>query len=385
MIIVVFLQNQNEVEKKKAVMRKLFLSMFVGMMALAPMAQDGKFVLTGQVKGQGSMAFYALTDAWGGAISNDMVFVTDDKVDFSFDMEDVGWLMVFNGNRMQYMLPAVPGETVTIEGDIDNYTVDGTPLYRDYNEVLTVTRPLLEASWKYDFKQACQVETAGMSSEEVFDLYQSKRLENYRPVTDAVLSFIGDHPDHESCMMLLNWLNCAEDIERAGDIIAEQVLDGRMNPYYEASLERVRRRGVSNPLLNQPAPDFTLMEIDGKSLALSSLHGKWVLLDFWSSTCGPAVSQFRALKEIYAKYQDYLEIVGVDCEDDEEDWKSAVTVTHKLPWLNVTGDLAGPQSPVNLYDETATPAYFLITPSGKVAMKSGSVEDFREIFKILFE
>ena len=358
--------------------------MLAGLMALGAMAQGGKFVLAGEVKGQGRMAFYALTDAWGGVISNDMVFVTDDKVDFSFDMEDVGWLMVFNGNRMLYMLPAVPGEAVTIEGDIDNYTVDGSPLYRDYNEVLTVTRPLLEASWKYDFKQACQDEIAGKPSEEVFDLYLSKLRENFQPVTDAVLTFIGDHPGHESCMMLLNWLNYAEDIERAGEIIGKQVLDGRMNPYYEVALERVTKRGASNPLLNKPAPDFTLMDINGKPLALNSLRGKWVLLDFWASTCGPATSQLPALQEIYAKYQDFMEIVGVDCEDDEEDWKEAVA-EFGLPWRNVTGDLAGPQSLVNLYGETATPAYFLIAPSGKVAMKSGTVEDFREIFKILFE
>ena len=366
-------------------MRKLFLSILVGVMSLNAVAQSGTFALTGQIKGQGGMAFYALTDAWGGVISNDMVFVTDDKVDFSFDMDEVGWLMVFNGNRMLYMLPAVPGETVTIEGDADNYTVDGSLLYREYNEVLTATRPLLEANWKYDFKQACQDEIAGKSTEEVFDLYQSKLRENSQPVIDAVLSFVRKHADHESSMMALNYLNYVEDIEMAGGIICRQVLDGRMNPYYEAAMERVLKRGASNPLLNKMAPDINLIDVDGKAFSLSSLRGKWVLLEFWSSTCGPAVSQFPAMKKIYDKYKDHMEIVGVDCEDDEDDWKSAVTVTHKLPWLNVAGDLAGPESLVNLYGETATPAFFLIAPSGKLVMKGGSVDEFMAILKILFE
>ena len=366
-------------------MKKLFLTMLSGLLALSSLAQSGTFTLTGKVKGQGNMVIYALTDAHGDVISNDMTFVTDDKVDFSFDLEDVGWLMVFNNVRMLFMLPAIPGETVTIEGDIDNYTVDGSPLYREYNEVLTATRLLLEASWKYDFKQACHDEIAGKSTEEVFDLYQSKLRENAQPVTDVVLSFVRSHADHESSMMALNFLNYAEDIEKAGDIISQQVLHGRMSPYYEAAMERVLKRGASNPLLNKMAPDFNLNDVDGKALSLSSLRGKWVLLAFWSSTCGPAVSQFPAMKEIYAKYKNHLEILGVDCEDDEDDWKSAVKI-HDLPWPNVheDSDIDAP-SPVFLYGETATPAYFLIAPSGKLVMKAGSVEELMVIFKILFE
>lgn len=366
-------------------MTKLILCILVSLLSLTSLAQGGKFTLTGQVKGQGNMVFYALTDAYGDVISNDMTFVTDDKVDFSFDMEVVGWLMVFNNIRMLFMLPAVPGETVTIDGDIDNYTVDGSPLYREYNEVLTATRPLLEANWKYDFKQACQNKIAGKSTEEVFDLYQSKLRENAQPVTDAVLSFVRAYAEHESSMMALNFLNYAEDIEKAGGIISQQVLDGRMNPYYEAAMERVLKRGASNPLLNKMAPDINLIDVDGKAFSMSSLRGKWVLLEFWSSTCGPAISQFPVLKEMYVKYKDHMEIVGVDCEDDEADWKSAVKI-HDLPWLNMHEDCdVDAPSPVYLYGETATPAFFLIAPSGKVAMKSGTVEDFREIFKILFE
>lgn len=367
-------------------MKNLLFTLLVGMMALGAVAQPGTFTLTGKVKGQGSMVIYALTDTHGGVISNDMAFVTDDKVNFSFDMEEVGWLMVFNNVRMLFMLPAVPGETVTIEGDVDNYTVDGSLLYREYNEILTATRPLLQANWKYDFKQACQDELADKSTEEVFNLYQSKLRDNSRPVTEAVLSFVQKHADHESSMTALNFLNYAEDVETAGGIISQQVLEGRMSPYYDAAMERVVKRGASNPLLNKMAPDFNLKDIDGKMLSLSSLRGKWVLLDFWSSTCGASASQFPALKEISAKYKDYMEIVGVDCEDDEDDWKAAVKM-HGLPWLNVHDDfnMYDPQFPLNLYDETATPAYFLIAPSGKLVMKATTVDDLKGIFNILFE
>ena len=171
-------------------MKRILLTLLLGVLALGAISQDGKFTVTGQVKGQGNMVIYALTDAWGEVIDNNTISVTDDKVNFSFDMKEVGWLMAFNFSRTLYMLPAIPGETVTINGNIDNYTYEGSPLYREYCEVMTTVKPMQDSFWKYDFRQACQDEIAGKSSEEVFDLYQSKLRDNYQPITDAALSFI---------------------------------------------------------------------------------------------------------------------------------------------------------------------------------------------------
>ena len=90
------------------------------------------------------------------------------------------------------------------------------------------------------------------------------------------------------------------------------------------------------------------------------------------------------LKELYANYKDHVEILGVDCEDEETDWQAAVS-EYQLPWLNVLGNFDGDDSPVNLYHKTATPAYVLITPSGRVAMALSSAEDARYMCKLLFE
>lgn len=364
----------------------LFSSMLAGLMALGLMAQDGIFKLKGTISDMGPIAFFALTEVDGGVITQETQIVTNGNLKFSYKMDCPGYLMVYGNSGMLFYIPAVPGEEVIVSGTTKDYVFDGSPLYKEYNEVVTTARPLLENYWKYDFKQDCQGEIAGKSSEEAFDLYQSKLYENYQPVTDAVLSFVREHADHESSMMVLGYLNYAEDIEKAAGIISEQVLKGRMNPYYEADMKRVTRRGASNPLLHKAAPDFNLKDIDGKYLSLSSLRGNWVLLHFWSSTCGNATSQFPVLTDCHDKYKDHVVFMGLDCEDDEADWKSAVK-NYGLNWVNVLSDYAfdDPRSPVNLYDETATPAYFLVAPSGKLAMKMGSAEEVRYIFKILFE
>ena len=363
-------------------MKKLMLTVLLASVALGVMAQEGKFTLTGTVKGL-TMAYHALTDAKGETSSDGMLFFNAGKVDLSFDVEEVGWLMLVASGRV-VLLPVVPGEAVTIGGDIDNYTLDGSALYKEYNEFLTTVRPLQAAGSKYDFKQACKDEIAGKTSEQVLELYQRKMRENSQPLTDAVMDFVGRHADHESSMMVLNFLNYAEDMEQARELISETVFNGRMRPLYEGPMERVTRYGASNPLNGKPAPDFKLKSIDGGELALSSLCGKWVLLDFWSSTCDNALDQMPVLKELYANYKDHVEVLGVDCEDEEADWQTAIS-EYQLPWLNVLGSFDGDDSPVNLYHETATPAYVLITPSGRVAMALGSAEECKYMCKLLFE
>ncbi|MBQ3364197.1 MAG: TlpA family protein disulfide reductase [Muribaculaceae bacterium] len=366
-------------------MKRFLLTVMAAVLALGVLAQEGKFSLTGEVKGLGPMGYCILTDVWGDVIDQDLLRAAGGKVDMVFDLETMGYLMVVSNNRT-ITLPAIPGEAVTIAGDIDNYTVDGSALYKEYNEVLTATMLMRQACRKYDFKQACADEIMGLSSEAMFDLFQRKVRENSQPVTDAVLAHVAGHPDHESSMLLMTFLDYAEDIERAGDMMSEQVLDGRMRPYYESNLERVRHYGASNPLLGKPAPELKLADVDGKALALSSLHGKWLVIDLWLPSCSNAVSQFPTLKGAYAQYKDRVELLGVNIENDEAAWKKAL-LKHRLPWLNVMADsdVDDANNPLNLYKENGTPSYFLIAPSGKVAARCGSADEVMYYIKLLFE
>lgn len=82
------------------------------------------------------------------------------------------------------------------------------------------------------------------------------------------------------------------------------------------------------------APDFTLNDLNGKPLALSSLRGKYVVIDFWGSWCVWCIKGMPKMKEYYKKYQGKLEILGLDCGDSEADWKNAVKQLN-LPWKHV--------------------------------------------------
>lgn len=83
--------------------------------------------------------------------------------------------------------------------------------------------------------------------------------------------------------------------------------------------------------------DLTLTDLSGDSRQLSDYIGKskYILLDFWASWCGPCISSFTKLKEIYNKYdRDSFEIIGVSIDTNRDAWLTAVT-KQELPWIQM--------------------------------------------------
>ena len=131
----------------------------------------------------------------------------------------------------------------------------------------------------------------------------------------------------------------------------------------EAAVEEVQQPAVTADA--DMAPDFTLPDLQGNPLQLSSLRGKYVVLDFWGSWCIWCIRGIPHMKEAYAKYKDKMEILGVDCRDSEEKWKAAVE-EHQLPWLQVRCADESLQALAQAYNIEGFPTKAIIDPEGKL-------------------
>jgi thiol-disulfide isomerase/thioredoxin/cell division protein FtsB len=119
--------------------------------------------------------------------------------------------------------------------------------------------------------------------------------------------------------------------------------------------------------IGEEVPDIVLTDINGKSLALSSLRGKIVLIDFWASWCGPCRGENPNVVAAYNHYKDKgFTVFSVSLDTNKEQWLAAIN-KDGLIWPNHVSDLKGWKSdPAKLYNVKGIPATFLINAQGKL-------------------
>jgi len=117
------------------------------------------------------------------------------------------------------------------------------------------------------------------------------------------------------------------------------------------------------------APEIDLPDTKGEKVALSSLRGSLVLVDFWASWCGPCIKEQPLLIKLQNAYPDKLSIYGVSMDTKKPLWTGAIAKA-KLPWTNVS-DLKYWQSPVvGDYMLQSVPLNFLVDKNGIILAKN---------------
>jgi thiol-disulfide isomerase/thioredoxin len=147
--------------------------------------------------------------------------------------------------------------------------------------------------------------------------------------------------------------------------------------------------GMKKSALGSTVENFTLNDQQGKPMNFGTLKGKFVLIDFWGSWCGPCHTAFPGLRNLYTKYHDKgFEILGIATESNPDAWVKDIN-KEKLPWLQMI-DIKGSQNiSQTKFAITQYPTTVLIGPDGKIIGRYGdngkTEEDRDKQFAAIFK
>ena len=259
----------------------------------------------------------------------------------------------------------------------------------EYEELVVTgdsTNILLQKYFRFRNNIISQIQSINTPSEEEKIIARNSILLNYQ---SYIKKFINENKNSPSIIMLLGEIQNPIDFKNELMIIKNIVQEKfekqkylnevvklieqakQQEDYIFQQKNRVNEeKNIREQLginIGAIAPEINLKSPDGKLIALSSLKGKVVLLDFWASWCRPCRAENPNVVRLYNKYKDKgFTVYSVSLDQNKDKWMAAIT-QDQLTWSNHVSELTGWKSSAgNKYGVSSIPKTFLIDAKGKI-------------------
>jgi peroxiredoxin len=344
---------------------KMFWTLLLAVVSNGLLAQSGAYSITGTLNkaknGKVLLTFYI-----DNAADRQTAVMTNGKFRFSGKLAQpcVGVLTLEGDKDHWFQFYAEPA-AMTITGSADSLStlqLRGSSVHADdqvLKQMLKATDAEQQAYYEaYEAADKSGNKVAIDSLDELEDELLSARRK-------VIASFIQQHPGSVRSAMAIteNYSYYAEANEVAPlyEGLAPAVKGSKAGLEVKQMLDVYKKVAVG-----MPAPEISQQDQNGNSIAVSSLRGKYVLVDFWASWCGPCRKENPNLVKAYQQYNKKgFEIYGVSYDNKKENWRAAI-VKDGLTWTQVS-DLKG------WSNATASDYYIKAIPSNLLLDKNGII------------
>lgn len=260
---------------------------------------------------------------------------------------------------------------MNVTDSIKTATISGSAIntdYKKYTELLKASETAINSLRK---------EYYGLSAEQKKDSVAVKAIEDKMDKAEAgqkeaLVTYIKQNPDSYFCFEALQKVAGPYfDISKV-----EPLFNGLPAAQRNAKEGRAFAASIAankSTAIGKAAPDFTHLDTVDKAVKLSDFKGKYVLLDFWASWCGPCRAENPNVLKAYNAYKDKnFTVLGVsvDQEKDKDKWLKAIK-DDGMPWTQlIDSDRSNKKRAGDLYAIKSIPSNFLIDPSGKIIAKN---------------
>jgi len=268
--------------------------------------------------------------------------------------------------------------TITGKDSAAKSTITGSKINDDNIQLLAQLKPIIDRAKRlsYETKHASRAE---LNSAEFQKTLQEK-YKNLQADQKAILkSFILLHPDSYLSLLALSSVAGPapepDEIDPLYNSLSKQLKETETAKRLEKALD-----GLRSTAIGSIAPDFVQNDVNGVPVRLSSFRGKYVLLDFWASWCGPCREENPNVVRAYNKYKDKnftIISVSLDKPEGRDSWLAAIKYDG-LRWTQLSDLQFWNNQAAALYKVTSIPSNFLIDPIGKIVAKNlrgGDLDD----------
>ena len=313
------------------------------------------FSLNGTLQGASPMLklYYTGSD---GKSQLDSVRVRDGKFSFHGDIAEptMAYLSGASGqagmddphNVSFFLEPA----DMTIAVPADDYkrsVITGSASQQEYEELARAKEPILKEMepLSKEYEKAGEVLRAAVKAKKDDTYIDTLRYraaaihDKFDPYFERMAqmdyAFFASHPQSYVTAFELRFHTSSLPLDSSKLFYSRLGLAVQQSAAGKAIAAEIEKLAAGAP--GSMAKDFTTKEVGGGTLTLSSLKGKYVLIDFWASWCVPCRKSMPHVKELYAKYKEKgLEVIGVSDDDrDSTAWKKAMTKDGTDIWHNV--------------------------------------------------
>ena len=344
-----------------------FVGLF-GAMLLASCSNKDVIQIAGQIDNPGNIKVVSFYE---GDRKLDSVFLADgNKFLFKREATQPRLLSIAIGNN-KYPVILTPGEQLTFQADMfspDNYKVEGSELSALLKDFAPYKRrkEFVQDSLQSSFAQA----TADKSSEEIESLrfaYLTEFKAKLATYTQQAVDFAQKNPNLAGfyAMSTLDPEVAEKELLTYSDQIADKFTENRYVTQFKEETRKLKLLAVG-----QPAPAFSSFTPSNKTVHLSDFKGKYVLVDFWASWCGPCRQENPNIVKQFNRFKDKgFTVLGVSLDNNPGSWMRAIQDDH-LDWTQVSDLQAWNSELVKSYRLKSIPTSYLLDPNGLILAKN---------------